>query len=305
MNLPSAGGRLAVPEQAQPRVLVAAERLLVRAEALGLLPTPLDAVAASAGIEEVLDISELPAPLVARKPSFLRRVVGALLYRDQVAFIDYGQVEVRARYTEAHEIAHRALPWHQASHSLFLDDDQTLDPATELELEAEANLMAAHLLFQGQRFHQEAMDYELSLATPTLLAPRFGTSLHATIRYYVEHHPEPVALAITGQHRRSDGKVPIWTATESPTFAATHGSFRDWFPRSSLQVGDADTTRPLGRLAHEALHGDPHPTLDLRRGRDGEVRRYQAEAFYNRHCVFLLITPRDRLRLGRRVQLAG
>lgn len=293
-------------DPAAVRVAGLAERLLQRADAAGVLPTPLDAVADVAGIEEVLDISELPAALAARRPSFLRRVVGALLYREEVAFIDYGQTHVRARFTEAHEIAHRALPWHRASHELFLDDEHALDPGTELELEAEANLMAAQLLFQGVRFHERALSYELSLATPTLLAPQFGTSLHATIRYYVEHHPEPVALAITGQYPYSDDTVPVWNALASPTFVAEHGPFERWFPQNRLALGPGADVRPLGQVAHRALHGESHPTLELRRtGSDGEVRRYRAEAFYNQRCVFVLVTPRSGLRLGRRVRLAG
>jgi hypothetical protein len=285
---------------------MAAERLLVRADVIGVLPTPLDALAAAAGIEEVLDLSELSTALVARKPSFLRRVVGALWYREEVAFIDYGQPAVKARFTEAHEIAHRALPWHRASHELFLDDDQTIDYQTEIEIEAEANLMAAHLIFQGQRFHQQALDYDLTLATPTLLAAQFDASLHATIRYYIENHPEPVALAIAGQHRRADGTVPIWTTVSSPAFTAAHGSFASWFPSGGLTVGESEDVRPLGRLAHQALHGEALPTLEIRRAdTDGVVGRYRAEAFFNRHCLFVMVTPRNRLRLGRRVRLAA
>lgn len=287
-------------------VLAAAEQLLLGAGVAGVLPTPLDELAATAGIEEVLDVSALPAPLMARKPSFLRRIVGALWYREEIAFIDYSQPPARARFTEAHEVAHRALPWHRASHELLWDDDQTIDYQTELEIEAEANLMAAHLIFQGKRFHQQAQDYDLTLATPTLLAPRFDASLHATIRYYIENHAEPVALAIAGQHQRADGTVPVWTTVASPAFAAAHGAFSSWFPSRSLAVGETDTIRPLGRLAHQALNGDELPTLDIRRRHpDGEVRRYRAEAFFNCHCLFVMVTPHSRLRLGRRVRLAA
>lgn len=298
-------GGVVVPAAARPRVQQSAERLLIRADAAGVLPTPLDQVAASAGIEEVLDLSALPAPLMARKPSFLKRVVGALWYREQVAFVDYSQVEVRARFTEAHEIAHRALPWHRQAHELSFDDEPALDAATEDELEAEANLMAAHLLFQGRRFHERAVDYELSLAAPVLLADQFGTSLHATIRYYVEHHPEPLALAVLGQIRRADGSVPVWTAVESPNFAQAHGPFADWFPACSLVLGEGEGVRPLGRVALHALQGEREPTVDLRRRRAGDELRYKAEAFYNKRCIFLLVVPRDRFRLGRRVRLAS
>lgn len=298
-------GGLVVPAAARPRVLQTAERLLVRAEVAGILPTPLDVVAATAGIEEVLDVSALTTPLMARKPSFLKRVVGALWYREQVAFVDYSQAEVRARFTEAHEIAHRALPWHRQAHELFLDDERTLDAATEDDLEVEANLMAAHLLFQGRRFHERAVDYQLGLATPLLLAEEFGTSLHATIRYYVEQHPEPLALAVLGHIQRPDGSVPVWTALESPEFAHSHGSFIDWFPDHKLRVGEGDDIRPLGQVAFQALQGGHAPTLNLRRRHADEVRRYSAEAFYNQRCVFVLVAPHSTLRLGRRVRLAG
>lgn len=172
---------LVVPDVAQPRVLAVAERLLVRSDAAGVLPTPLDAVASCAGIEEVLDVSQLPPPLAARKPSFLRRVVGALWYRESVAFIDYSQPDARARFIEAHEIGHRALPWHRASHELFQDDEGTLHPDTELELEAEANLLAAHLLFQGHRFHQQALDRRCSPHSSARRSPPRSASTSSTI----------------------------------------------------------------------------------------------------------------------------
>lgn len=297
---------LLVPAAARPRVLAAAEGLLGRSGAAGMLPTPLDTVAAEAGIEQILDISDLPPPLLARKPSFLRRIVGAVLYREQVAFVDYSQGEARARFTEAHEIAHRALPWHRASHELHLDDGPALSQQTQLEIEAEANLMAAHLLFQGERFHRQAVDYELTLATPLLLAPQFGTSLHASIRYYVEHHPEPAALAVAGQHRGPRGSVPVWGAAASPSFTATHGPFAHWFPGMRLSVDYHDDARPLGQVAARALRGENLPDIDLQReDSGGNVRDYRAEAFHNQRCLFLLVTPRSRLRLGRRVRLAS
>ena len=90
----------------------------------GIIPTPLDVVAKAAGITEIIDISQLPRDIEARKPPALKRILGALLHREHVALVDLSQPEPRARLTEAHEIGHKVIPWHQAAFQL--DDEERL-----------------------------------------------------------------------------------------------------------------------------------------------------------------------------------
>src|SRR5205085_493732 len=114
----------------------------------GVLPTPLDVVAEMAGISEVIDIGDLPAELIAKKPRAWKRILGALLYREQVIFVDRTQPEPRARFIQAHETGHEIIPWHRRSYEL--DDEVGLFRETKEQLDLEANLAGAYLIFQGQ-----------------------------------------------------------------------------------------------------------------------------------------------------------
>jgi hypothetical protein len=89
-------------------------------------------------------------------------------------------------------IGHQIIPWHEAAFQL--DDLERLLGTTRDQLETEAYLAGGHLIFQGQHFLKHALDYQVTIATPIALAPDYGASRHATIRYYALHHPDTVAL---------------------------------------------------------------------------------------------------------------
>src|SRR5205823_14315252 len=95
------------------------------------------------------------------------------------------------------------------------------------------------------------LDYETSVDTPILLADQFQTSYHAAIRYYVEWHPDDLGLLITGQFLRSGNRLPIWTATESPSFRTRFGRMRDLVPSADLK-SDGISPMPIGRLTGAA-----------------------------------------------------
>ena len=128
---------------------------------------------------------------------------------ERTVFVDYTQSDERSNFTEAHETAHQLIPWH--AESFILDHEATLFREVTDELEAEANHTSALIIFQNGRFHHRALDHERSIKTPILLAPDYRASLHVAIRHYVELHPDPVALLITGRYARLGG-LPIWSA---------------------------------------------------------------------------------------------
>ncbi len=183
------------------QIIAMAEAALRAADVVGVLPTPLERVGEVVGVAETIDIGDLPDDLTIAKPRSLRRILGAYAYRTNTAFVDLSQPVGRRRFIQAHETGHRLIPWHESSHRL--DDEARLFRDTEDELEDEANLAGTLLVFQGGRFHAQALDYENSIRTPILLAEEFGASYHASIRYYVEHHPEPIALVIAVRGRGS------------------------------------------------------------------------------------------------------
>jgi hypothetical protein len=271
------------------------ERALRDAGVADVFPTPLEELQRVIGIEQVVDMAELPDPVAAKKPSRWKRILGALLYREKTIFVDFSQGEERSNFTEAHETAHQLIPWHEDA--FILDHEETLFRDVREGLEDEANYGATALIFQNGRFHKRALEHERSISTPILLARDYRASRHVTIRHYVELHPEPLALLIAGRFTHN-GALPIWHALESDAFREKFGVVGRFFPDQRL-----DHPPSLVELVGEAMKTSMKPpscrikVSDLR----GEHRPFTAEAFFNRYCVFVMLAPYARVRTGRRV----
>ena len=83
------------------RIAALVARALRESGALGVLPTPLDAVTASAALELV------------EAPGLGSDVLGAIWFEERTVFVNGGQSEPRRRFTQAHEIVHAvSLPSH-------------------------------------------------------------------------------------------------------------------------------------------------------------------------------------------------
>jgi hypothetical protein len=284
-------------------ILAHTEDVLRRAEVIDTLPTPLAEVRRAAGINEVVDIGTLPKDISASKPAGLSRIIGAFLFRQRVVFIDGNLAIPRRRFTDAHEIIHSLLPAHARSY--LLDDDRIFREVQDY-LDLEANVGATYLLFQGHRFHRRALDYATSIQTPKMLARYYGASYHATIRFYVENHPEPVALVITGQYPQSGGRLPVWSWSESPSFIERFGPLIHHVGQPSTNpTRDLMSPVPFARLAAAAAtpgKGGSTEELDLE-DRNGARNPFLAEAWFNQRVHFLMLVPRRRIPRGRRLNV--
>jgi hypothetical protein len=250
-----------------------------------------------------VDISRLPRDVAARKPAALKRILGALLYRERVALVDRSQCEPRVRLTEAHEIGHKIIPWHESAFQL--DDEERLLGVTRDQLEDEAYMAGGHLIFQGRRFHERALDYKISINTPIALADDYGASLHATIRYYVLHHPDAVAMLVAGRYLNRSGSVPVWRSIESPSFSARFGSLATRMPAGRLLIASG-TGRPLGDIAHQAMTAPDVAAKELViPDSDGDRYEFIAEAFFNQHNLFITVTEKKTARFGRRLRVVA
>jgi transcriptional regulator with XRE-family HTH domain len=304
-------GRLARPTErssselgieARRRVASVAERALEWAGGVDVLPTPLEEVAKAAGVMKISATDDLPEEIVAQKPRVWKRILGAVLFREKTIYIDSdSQIAPRAKFTLAHETAHALLPWHEALYRF--DDERQLFFETRNELELEANYAAAHLIFQGHRYHERALQSQVSINAPIALAEHYDASLHASIRYYVENHPDPVAVLVAGRYEQYDGTLPVWTSFESDSFNEQFGRFADQLPSAGLPVTGADV--PLGRVAAEVRDADGVVSENLLLlNIDGEAKRFLAEGFFNQYSVFIMVSPQKRLRPGRRIRVA-
>ncbi len=292
-----------IPDFTRRRIRAVAEQCLRESNAIDVLPTPLDAVGRAAGMLEVVSIDKLPDEVARQKPPAWKRILGAVLFEEQVVFIDRSQDEVRQRFTEAHEAAHLMLPWHRPG--FRLDHEGSLRDDTRERLEAEANLGAAHLLFQGDRFHARAAAHQVGMATALALGPGYGGSAHAALHYYVEHHPSAaVALLIAGRYPLADQTLPVWRSVGSPGFRERFGDLQHLLPGGSLAL--AGERAIFGEVIERAWTATSPPRQDVYvPDRGGQVRPFVAEGWFNRRCVFVMISEKRARRLGRRVRLAS
>lgn len=281
------------------RIAGISEALLRRAEVIDVLPTPMAAVHEAAGIQERLDISKLPADLEAKKPPKWKRILGALAFRERVVFVDRSDHPSRVVFTEAHEAIHAACPWHEPV--LRLDNEETLDGSIRETVEAEANFGAANLIFQGNRFFRRSLMDQVAIATPLARSDEYGASAHATLHYYAQGHPDAVALMVTGRYRSGvDGTVPIWKTVESAPFELRFGKLDSRFPGSRLSLRGG----PIGEICVEAAKSAGTTSAKVAiHDRAGVSHKFVAEAYFNQHCYFVLVTERRARTLGRRARL--
>ncbi len=289
-----------INELGRRQILAATQGVLRAAGVLGVVPTPLEAISKIVGLGDVVDISDLPPDLEAKKPAAWRRILGALMVRERTVFVDSTQSWPRRRFVEAHEYGHWLIPWQQATY--HLDDERRLSPATRERYEVEANLAAAHLIFQGTEFVKRALDAKVGIQTPLALSAEFAASCHAAIRYYVEHHPDAVALLITGKIVGIDGAVPVFHRLESKVFRQRMGTVRDQFPAARLYVRGGDGQSFGDVLKASRLETAPRKEMilyDLR----GDRRPFVVESFFNGRNYFLLLAERRATRFGSRYRV--
>ncbi len=280
-----------------------AEDAIRRADVAGVIPTPMDRVQVAVGVRERIDMRKLPKALAAKKPGFMSRILGAYWHDERVVFIDRDQPESRQLWTDAHEGAHAMCEWHAPV--LRLDNEDTLFKQLHPGVEAEANYGAGHLVFQGGRFHRQALEDQVSMRTPLELSGLYGASRHATLHYYVEEHPDAVGLLIAGRYSRADGSVPIWKSVESQQFLRRFGRLQNHLPDGKLAITDGEHA-PLADIvvASRTALDPPSKTIQIADA-GGTLRRFTAEAFFNRHCYFVFVADEKATRFGRRVRLAS
>jgi hypothetical protein len=202
----------------------------------------------------------------------------ALSLNDRLVAVQSGLGQKRGRFSVLHEIGHFILPEHRDR--LFLDTDETLSWWTKLRLEREANKMAADLLFQGQRFTDEALDLPIAIQSVLDLAPRYAASYEAALRRLVERHVLPCAVIVYDKVARTtetdfeDDRFRIqYTVTSEP--------FRKRFFSG---VNTKEESFPGGELYKPRHWGDilkEHLTVDR--------WRFETELFSNGYKIFQLI----------------
>ncbi len=147
--------------------------------------------------------------------------------------LDKDQPVLKHRWTEAHEVGHSLIPWHEAS--MLGDIDYTLAPACHDKLEAEANHAAGRLLFLGDRFSDECTSFNPGFDTLKMLKDQFGntfsTTLWRSIKIWGRERPVLGLITVhphlTMRPESFDPSAPCKHFIQSPAFAAQFSTVRE------------------------------------------------------------------------------
>lgn len=183
-------------------------------------------------VREVVSRIRVATVQVAQRPMLLLDAIRkwslqALYVPDRKRILlDASLPEKKHRWSEAHEIGHSLIPWHDDV--MHGDNRHTLLPQCQAQIEAEANFAAGRLLFLRDRFTVEAHDLPVTIASIQALNVTFGNTISSTLWRFVETvgaERPMVALISCHPHpalRPADFNAlqPCRHCIQSPAFAA-------------------------------------------------------------------------------------
>lgn len=261
--------------------------LLKQSKAWGIFPTPVDKIIqfAELAVDQGVDLSKIDHGFLSKfqfVPKFAKKILGILDYREKSIYLDQSQRPSKKNFVKLHEVTHNVLPW-QKDLLGFMDDEQTLAAEVKEVFEREANFGASALLFQLERFEEEAEKFPLSINSPRALAEKFGGSVHAAIRRYAECSKKRCAvLVLHPPERNGQFSVRVRNYFPSPPFTAEFGDI--FWP---------DVCTPLYPFVHDIkfkrrLHEKGQIDLDTQQS---GTQTFNYHFFNNTFNSFVLIIP--------------
>jgi len=273
------------------RIRKEAGRVLAEAAVTDALPTPVEDIVAVAGVR-VAQIPEAAGEWLAQQrqgfgsslKKALGKVLGVLDTGARLVYLDRCLFPTRKTFVELHEVGHAFLPWQQSLYAGIEDSDKELASEWADSFDREANVFAADVLFQLDRFTEEAADYPFGFATPLELSKRYGASVYSSIRRYVAGNCVPCAVLVLDLPKPS--KVSGLAASlrryiPSAPFQRIYGDIQ-W--PSEFTVAD-----PIGALIPLNGHRMTAKRETLLSDRDGNKRVCSAEGFTQTYQVFVLL----------------
>jgi len=286
--------QIAIPDSAAD-ITAEVKRLLRAAGVKNQLPTPKSEILACAHLVETgeLDLSEYEASFSEKARQFFHKafskVRGFLDTRSEITYVDPSLSDSKRLFVTYHEVSHGIIPW---QHIICTEDDEsTLSLECTNLFEAEANFGAAEILFQCERFEQEARDYELSVDSAVYLADNYEGSRHAAIRRFVERNHRPCLLLVlkrTCRENREGGtSFYVTYSISSKPFLAQFGD--------PLNLQFINPEHEVGRILNNGGQGEI-ALMDLK----GFGKTCAVESFSNTYRLFVLVYPRE-VRHARRI----
>lgn len=283
---------IAVRPESEPKLCGLAERLVKEADAVGLLPTPLERlfeIAKVTNIDELPDESffrTLPEKTKSFFKSAMQKIRGIADLRERATYVPRDSNTSRERFAKAHELGHQVIPWHEIDPA-YLDDAESLGADAKLIFEQEASFFGAEVIFQGRRFRTRSRDYQPNFEAIFELSDQHGASKQATAWRFVEEQDEAVALLQYYPSYALDEEgntvLNIWRSIGSPSFIKKYCNTDA--PRQ-LRTGHSWTAaRDIGRVC------DGTEKLSV----DGIETAFQWHAWWNGYALLVLLRHKPRL----------
>ena len=252
--------KLAVPPSAE-EVTAEVRKLLRAAEVGRLLPTPRSQVLACARLVETgeLNLNEYEHSFSEKATGFLyktmKKVLGFMDRRSKTFYVDPQLQHSRKNFVTYHEVVHKIIPW---QHIEYTEDDELtlndfkLSNDCDTLFESEANYGAADILFQCDRFENEARDYELSVASALYLSERYDASCHSSLRRFVERNHRACLLLVLKPTSRTnaDGGTSFLISHSIPSIPFTL-QFGDPFAQPFI-----NPDQELGKVLNSGVQGE-------------------------------------------------
>lgn len=278
------------PEQ-YAKVRAEARRALEAAGAIGQFPTPVDNIMAAAKVEEVHEDVLNEGFLVRMRKkagtalkSALSKVLGLFDARARLVFIDRTLHVAKQTFIRLHETAHGFMGWQRDLYLVVEECERSLDPELADLFDREANVFASEVLFQLDTFSEEAEGYDFGILTPVRMSKTYGASIYSSVRRYVTKNHRACAVLVLNPPQFADGdgfRAALRRFVPSPRFTEQFGEIQwpDWFTPGD-KIG---ALIPVGKRRMSGKR-----TIVLR-DRNGDRHECIAEAFTQKHQVFVLI----------------
>lgn len=262
--------------------------LLKQSKSLGIFPTPVDEIIKysellykeSRYLDQIQENYKTNSPDLLKKA--LKKLNGLLDRKEKTIYVDPYQLESRKKFIKLHEVGHNALPWQKDSYELFADDEISISTSARDEFELEASYFASATLFQLDSFDQELLKLPLEIGSAMALSKKFGASIHATLRRYVECSTKKCALLVLKNPCFINMTCDIRNYFESQSFTREFGEIK-WEESLTMEWSFVEDF-----FANKILHKDGEFSLQLN-GSGRQIFNYHY--FNNTYNAFVFIMP--------------
>lgn len=276
------------PLDASEEIEKIARNILSGSKAFGKFPTPIDQIIqyTELSLAKGIDLSQADPGFLASTKEFFgrisRKVLGMIDFREKTIYLDESLPLARKNFVKLHEVGHGVLPW-QKDLIGCQDDELTIIPEIGEIYEREASYFASSSLFQLERFDEEAAKLPLSIGSAMALSKKFGGSVHAAARRYVERSSKRCALLVFCRPERTgDYRAKVRNYFESRSFTQESGGLH-WPDECGLEF---EFIKDMQRRRKH--HQDGHictTTSSL------ELLTMRYEFFDNSYNIFVLLYP--------------